>query len=140
MTRTDERNRLNRLWWIWVALCLAPWILFGPLDINLGLPPIAIFITGLFALFPSLKAFSSFKRALFALQEMDKAGERERWATLQRAQVFGLYWAAVPAWLAALGSLSGLGGVACLLLVFGSLMTITLYRVPKQVLVPQLRP
>ena len=134
MKRTEERQRLNRLWWFWLALCLLPWILFGPLDVNLGLPPIAIFITGLFALFPSLKAFSSFKRALFALQERDPAGERARWATLQRAQVIGLYWAAVPALLAALGSLSGLGGVACLLLVFGSLMTLILYRIPRQVL------
>lgn len=133
MKRTDERNRLNRLWWFWLALCLLPWILFGPLDIDLGLPPIAIFITGMFALFPSLKAFSSFKRALFALQERDKAGERARWATVQRAQVLGLYWASLPAWLAALGSLSGLGGVACLLLAFGSMATITLYRIPAQV-------
>ena len=134
MKRTEERQRLNRLWWFWLALCLLPWILFGPLDVNLGLPPIAIFITGLFALFPSLKAFSSFKRALFALQERDPAGERARWATLQGAQVIGLYWAAVPAWLAARGALAGLGGVACLLLVFGSLMTLILYRIPRQVL------
>lgn len=134
MKRTEERTRLNRLWWFWLALCLLPWLLLGPLDVNLGLPAIAIFITGLFALFPSLKAFSAFKRALFALQERDQAGERARWADLQKAQVLGLYWAALPAWLAALGSLSGLGGVACLLLVFGSLMTIILYRIPQQVL------
>lgn len=134
MTRNEERTRLNRLWWFWLALCLLPWLLLGPLDVNLGLPPIAIFITGLFALFPSLKAFSAFKRALFALQERDQAGERARWAELQKTQVLGLYWASLPAWLAALGSLSGLGGVACLLLVFGSLMTIILYRIPKQVL------
>lgn len=107
MKRTEERQRLNRLWWFWLALCLLPWLLLGPLNVNLGLPPIAIFITGLFALFPSLKAFSAFKRALFALQERDETGERARWATLQRAQVIGLYWAAVPAWLAALGSLPG---------------------------------
>jgi len=134
MKRTEERTRLNRLWWFWLALCLLPWLLLGPIDFNLGLPPMAIFITGLFALFPSLKAFSSFKRALFALEERDQAGERERWAALQKAQVLGLYWAALPAWLAALGSLSGLGGVACLLLVFGSLMTFFLYRIPRQVL------
>jgi len=134
MTRDDERTRLNRLWWFWLALCLLPWLLFGPLKVNLGLPPIAIFVTGLLALFPSLKAFSVFKRALFALQERDAAGERERWAALQRAQVMGLYWASLPAWLAALGALSGLGGVACLLLVCGSLMTVILYRIPRQVL------
>lgn len=133
MKRAEERKRLNRLWLFWVVLCLLPWGLLSPFHINLGLPGIAIFLTGLFALFPSLKAFGAFKRALFDMQQTDPVGERERWTTLQRAQVFGLYWAAVPAWLAALGSLSGLGGVPGLMLVIGSLMTITLYRIPQQV-------
>jgi hypothetical protein len=140
MTRSGERQRLNRFWWLWVALCFLPWILLGAIDFNLGLPPFAIFITGLLALFPSLKAFSSYKRALFAMREQDKAGERERWVTLQRAQLVGMCCAALPAWFAALGSLSGLEAVACLLLVSGSLMTLTLYRVPKQVLVSRLEP
>lgn len=134
MSRSDARNRLNRIWWGWLALCLLPWLLLGPIDINLGLPPMAIFLTGLFALFPSLKAFSAFKRALWTMSERDEAAETSRWAALQRAQSWGLYWASLPAWLAALGSLSGLGGVACLLLVLGSLMTFFLYRIPKQVL------
>lgn len=138
--RRGERKRLNRFWWLGVAACLLPWILLGPIDFNLGLPPLAIFITGLFALFPSLKAFSSYKRALFAMRELDKAGERERWARLQRAQFVGMCCAALPAWFAALGSLSKLEAVACLLLVSGSLMTITLYRVPKQVLISQPEP
>ncbi len=134
MTRSEQRNGLTRVWWTWLALCILPWVLLSSLDLNLGLPPIAIFITGLFALFPSLKAFSAFKRALFAMQERDRSGESARWANLQRTQLLGLYWASLPAWLGALGSISGLGGVACLLLVFGSLVTLLLYRIPKQVL------
>lgn len=134
MTRSEQRDGLTRVWWIWLALCLLPWILLSSLDVNLGLPAIAIFITGLFALFPSLKAFGAFKRALFAMQERDRAGEKARWANLQRTQLLGLYWATLPAWLAALGSISGLGGVACLLLVFGSVVTLQLYRIPRQVL------
>ncbi|MGP3792448.1 hypothetical protein [Pseudomonas sp. B392_1p] len=135
MNRANARRRLNLIWWGRLALCVLPWLVLAQVDMDWGLPPMAFFIAGLLSLFLTLKFFPAFKRALWAMGQTD-ADESARWGALQQAQGKGLYWASLPAWMAALGTLSGLEGVACLLLIFGSVMIFALYRIPRQVLLP----
>ncbi len=134
MNRANARRRLNLIWWGRLLLCVLPWLVLAQIDMDWGLPPMAFFIAGLLSLFATLKFFPAFKRALWAMGQSEAADEAARWATLQQTQGTGLYAASLPAWLAALGTLSGLEGVACLLLIVGSLLIFALYRIPRQVL------
>ena len=135
MNRANARRQLNLLWWARLVLCVLPWLLLAQVEVDWGLPPMGFFLAGLLSLFVTLTCFPAFKRALWALGQRDAdADQPSRWAALQQAQSKGLYAASLPAWLAALGTLSGLEGVACLLLIAGSLTIFLLYRIPRQVL------
>jgi hypothetical protein len=65
-------------------------------------------------------------------QALDSPAEAEAWARLRRVRRRGLLIASLPAWFAAAGALLGMEPVARLLLVFGSLVLLVLYRIPRQ--------
>ena len=138
MNRQQQRAALNRRWWGPVLVGVLPWgvLAFSGLGWNVDGLKMPVFILGLLSLFVSLKAFAGYKRALWALREQDEAGEAGRWQVLDQTQARGLLWASLPAWVAAVGSVIGLEGIAGLLLVLSSAVIYCLYRIPAQVVLP----
>ena len=132
-----QRLTFGRRWWGLLAVAMLPLLLLGafgparaPLPDSLAMP---LFIAALLSMFVGLPLFRRFKLALIAcaraLGTPDEAGA---WATLARAQRNGLIGALGPAWIAALGRLADLHGVAVLLLVLASATIAVLYRLPRQ--------
>ncbi|HTN30277.1 MAG TPA: hypothetical protein VL178_05515 [Pseudomonas sp.] len=137
MDRLAQYRRLNRHWWLLLLSAVLPWLVLVNVAEVAELPPMLLFVIGLCGLLPTLKVFPTYKRALWALNPpVDESLEPARWAALARAQRHGMFWASLPAWLAALASPLGLEGVAGLLLVTGSVLFALVYRIPRQVLLP----
>ncbi|WP_271410498.1 MFS transporter [Pseudomonas sp. Q1-7] len=136
MTRAQARRRLGVAWWRQLLLTLAPLFL---MEAFLGgrewLPALQMpmFIVGLLAMFPSLKLFAAYKRALVATEAvLDTPEEPAAWTALGRCRAKALQVASLPAWIAALAVPVGLNGVALFLLAMSSLVLLYLYRIPRQ--------
>lgn len=133
MNRTAARRQLVRDGWLHTILMVMPVLVLGrapALSSDWGLP---LFAAGLVSLFFSLPAFTAFKHALIATEQaLDGSTEAAAWAHLRRVRRRGLLIASLPAWFGAAGALFGMEPVARLLLVFGSLVLLTLYRIPRQ--------
>nr|WP_272890839.1 hypothetical protein [Stutzerimonas sp. S1] len=110
-----------------------PVLLLGRASVQLGGWGLPLFAAGLVSLFFSLPAFTAFKHALIATEQaLGRATESDAWTHLRRVRRRALLIASLPAWLAAAGALLGMEPVARLLLVFGSLALLVLYRIPRQ--------
>jgi len=133
VNRLAARRQLARDGWLHTLLMVIPVLALGrapALAIGWGLP---LFAAGLASLFFSLRAFTAFKHALIATEQaLDSPAEAGAWASLRRVRRRGLLIASLPAWFAAAGALLGMEPVARLLLVFGSLVLLVLYRIPRQ--------
>lgn len=135
--RRQWRWRLIRAWWIQLFLTLLPIVLLFLLpglrlggDARLGMP---LFVLGLASLFVTLPLFRAYKHALIAT-EKSFGGEAEpaAWANLARRRRNALRGAALPAWIGAGALVLGLESIPALLLTFGSLLLLYLYRLPHQ--------
>lgn len=132
-----QRLSFARRWWGLLAVAMLPLLLLGafgparpPLPDSLAMP---LFIAALLSMFVGLPLFRRFKLALIACaRAFDTPAEAAGWEALARAQRNGLVGALGPAWLAALGRLADLHGVAVLLLVLASVTIAILYRLPRQ--------
>jgi len=133
VNRLAARRQLARDGWLHTLLMVLPVLVLGRASVvfaDWGLP---LFAAGMVSLFFSLRAFTAFKHALIATEQaLDSPAEAEAWASLRRVRRRGLLIASLPAWFAAAGALLGMEPVARLLLVFGSLVLLVLYRIPRQ--------
>lgn len=136
MNRAAARRRLNLIWWLLLALALAPQHLLlalvgdAPGPEQLATP---VFVAGLISMFLTLPLFRRYKHALIAAgKARDGADEPAAWQTLGVAQRRGALVGCLPAWIGALGVLVDLHGVPVLLLGFASLVILWLYRLPRQ--------
>jgi len=138
VSRAVARRRLNLIWWLLLALALAPQHLMlalvgdAPWSDSLATP---VFVAGLISMFLTLPLFRGYKRALVVTQNArDSAGEPAAWQALGAAQRRGVLVGSLPAWIGALAVLVDLSGVAVLLLGLASLVILWLYRIPRQLL------
>jgi len=137
VNRADARAALLRQWWLLGLALLAPlpllvWLAEAP-RVSEEQLPMAVFLLGLASLFPTLRAFRHYKRALFSVaRERDGAGEAEAWAQLARVWRRALLVAGLPAWLAVVGLFCGLESVPLILLWASSALLLWLYRLPRQ--------
>ena len=122
MNRAAARRRLNLLWWLLLALALAPQHLMlalvgdAPWSESLATP---VFVLGLLSMFLTLPFFRCYKHALIATgSARDSAAEPAAWQALGAAQRRAV--------------LVDLHGVPVLLLGFASLVILWLYRLPRQ--------
>jgi len=133
VNRAAARRQLARDGWLHTLLMVMPVLVLDrapAAGFDWGLP---VFAAGLLALFLNLPAFTAFKHALIATEQaLDGPGEAAAWAGLRGIRRRGLLVASLPAWFAAAGAPLGLEPVAQLLLVFGSLVLLVLYRIPRQ--------
>jgi len=133
VNRLAARRQLARDGWLHTLLMVIPVLALGrapALSVDWGLP---LFAAGLVSLFFSLPAFTAFKHALIATEQaLGSPMEADAWARLRLLRRRGLLIASLPAWFAAAGALLGMEPVARLLLVFGSLVLLVLYRIPRQ--------
>ncbi|MFV3306406.1 MFS transporter [Pseudomonas sp. NY15181] len=138
MNRAVARRRLNLIWWLLLALALAPQHLLLALVGETGWSEqlaTPVFVAGLISMFLTLPLFRGYKRALVAAQNArDMAGEPAAWQALGAAQRRGVLVGSLPAWIGALAVLVDLSGVAVLLLGLASLVILWLYRIPRQLL------
>ncbi|BAU72338.1 hypothetical protein [Metapseudomonas furukawaii] len=136
MSRADARRRLSLAWWRQLPLTLAPLFLMNAFLGDLDLLPAAqmpLFIVGLLSLFPSLRCFAAYKRALVATEAaLDGPDEAAAWDALGRCRTKAMLVASLPAWVAALAVPVNLNGVALFLLAMSSLVMLYLYRIPRQ--------
>ena len=137
-SRSTQRHSLNFRWLMFSLAAIAPWLLLVVIDSGwrFDAARTPFFVVGLCSFFVSLPIFRRYKKALWAMQARDEAGEPNRWSVLASAQKAGLISACLPAWIAALGTLIGLEGIAGLLLVAASVVIACLYRIPIQVSLP----
>jgi len=133
VSRVAARRQLARDGWLHTLLMVIPVLALGrvpALAIDWGLP---LFAAGMVSLFFSLRAFTRFKHALIATEQaLNGPVEDDAWNDLRRVRRHGLLIASLPAWFGAAGALFGMEPVARLLLVFGSLVLLVLYRIPRQ--------
>ncbi|MCW3149674.1 hypothetical protein N8H22_13800 [Stutzerimonas stutzeri] len=133
MSRAAARRQLARDGWLHSLAMVLPVLLLGRASVQLGGWGLPLFAAGLVSLFFSLPAFTAFKHALIATEQaLGRATESDAWTHLRRVRRRALLIASLPAWLAAAGALLGMEPVARLLLVFGSLALLVLYRIPRQ--------
>ncbi|EXF45567.1 major facilitator superfamily permease [Pseudomonas sp. BAY1663] len=133
MNRVAARRQLARDGWLHTVSMVLPVLVLGRVAAPLAEWGLALFAAGLVSLFFSLPAFTAFKHALIAAEQaLDGSAEPSAWAQLRRVRRRALLVASLPAWFAAAGTLAGMEPVAQLLLVFGSLALLVLYRIPRQ--------
>jgi len=133
VNRTAARRQLVRDGWLHTLLMVLPVLVLGRTPVMLADWGLPLFAAGLISLFFSLRAFTRFKHALIATEQaLDGPAEADAWSHLRRVRRQGLLIASLPAWFAAAGALLGMEPVARLLLVFGSLVLLVLYRIPRQ--------
>lgn len=137
MNRRAARRQLSHDGWLYLVLMIGPVLVssrFGQLPggfvEHLALP---LFAAGLVLLFLNLPRFTAYKHALIATETASGTdAELAAWSALRAVRLKALRVAALPAWVAAVGSPIGLEPVAQLLLTCGSLVLWLLYRVPRQ--------
>ncbi|MCY1424304.1 hypothetical protein D9M71_400410 [compost metagenome] len=137
MTRAQVRRRLELAWWQYLALALAPLLVFawafGDLQALIAVLAMPVFIVGVASMFLSLPRFGAYKRALIATQKaLDSDAEPGAWTELARVRRLGMLFACLPAWISALSVFVGLEAVPQILLAISSLVLLYLYRIPRQ--------
>ncbi|MBM3107176.1 MFS transporter [Pseudomonas sp. V1] len=137
MTRAQVRRRLQLSWWQYLAVALAPLLVFSWAfaDHQDLIPVLAMpmFIAGVASMFLSLSRFGAYKHALIATQKsLDSDAEPAAWIELARVLRKGMLFACLPAWISALSVFVGLEGVPRILLAVSSLVLLDLYRIPRQ--------
>ncbi|MBU0920748.1 hypothetical protein [Stutzerimonas kunmingensis] len=133
MTRAAARRQLARDGWLHTLLMVLPVLVLGRASVVLADWGLPLFAAGLVSLFFSLRGFTRFKHALIATEQaLNGPVEDDAWNDLRRVRRHGLLIASLPAWFGAAGALFGMEPVARLLLVFGSLVLLVLYRIPRQ--------
>ncbi|MGH8439398.1 MAG: MFS transporter [Pseudomonas sp.] len=137
MTRAQVRRRLELAWWQYLALALAPLLVFawafGDLQALIAVLAMPMFIAGVASMFLSLPRFGAYKRALIATQKaLDSDAEPAAWIELARVRRLGMLFACLPAWISALSVFVGLEAVPQILLAISSLVLLYLYRIPRQ--------
>lgn len=135
--RRQWRRRFALAWWGQAGLTLLPLalLLWLPGSRLTALPQLGMpsFLLGLASLFLSLPLFRAYKHALIATERaFDGEAEQTAWAHLARCRRTALLGAALPAWIGAGALTLGLEAVPALLLTFGSLLLLYLYRLPRQ--------
>lgn len=137
MTRSQVRSRLTLAWWQYLAVALAPLLVFAwafggmqPLMPILAMP---MFIAGVASMFLTLPRFGVYKHALIATgKALDSEAEPAAWIELARVRRLGMLFACLPAWVAALSVFVGLEAVPQILLAISSVVILYLYRIPRQ--------
>jgi hypothetical protein len=137
VTRAQVRRRLELAWWQYLALALAPLLVFawafGDLQALIAVLAMPVFIAGVASMFLSLPRFGAYKRALIATQKaLDSDAEPGAWTELARVRRLGMLFACLPAWISALSVFVGLEAVPQILLAISSLVLLYLYRIPRQ--------
>ncbi|MEE1920787.1 MFS transporter [Pseudomonas sp. 148P] len=137
MTRSQVRARLTLAWWQYLAVALAPLLVFSwafgggePVIPVLAMP---MFIAGVASMFLTLPRFGAYKHALIATgKALDSDAEPAAWIELARVRRLGMLFACLPAWVAALSVFVGLEAVPQILLAISSVVILYLYRIPRQ--------
>lgn len=133
MNRQLARRQLARDGWLQLALVMVPLLLANRIPAFSDQLGLVLFGAGLASLFLSLPRFTAYKHALIATEKSFGTADEDRaWATLRHMRRRALMVASLPAWLAAVGAPLGLEPVAQLLLMFGTLVLLLLYRTPRQ--------
>lgn len=133
MNRRLARRQLARDGWLQFALVIVPLLLASRIPTATEQFGLVLFGLGLASLFLSLPRFTAYKHALIATEKSFGSADEDRaWATLRQMRRRALMVASLPAWLAAVGAPLGLEPVAQLLLTFGTLVLLLLYRTPRQ--------
>ena len=133
MNRTAIRRQLGFDGWRYLLLIVVPVLVTRLLPQWGDQLAVPMFFAGLATLFLTLPRFTAFKHALIATEkELGSAAEASAWAALRAVRLRALRTAALPAWLAAIGTPLGLEPVAQLLLVCASVVLLVLYRIPRQ--------
>ena len=137
MTRAQVRRRLELAWWQYLAVALAPLLVFAWAfaDLQALIPILAMpmFIAGVASMFLSLPRFGAYKHALIATQKsLNSDDEPGAWIELARIRRLGMLFGCLPAWVAALSVFVGLEAVPQVLLAISSVVLLYLYRIPRQ--------
>lgn len=137
MTRAEVRRRLELAWWQYLAVALAPLLVFAWAfgDVQSLIPILAmpVFIAGVASMFLSLPRFGAYKHALIATQQaLNTDAEPAAWIDLARVRRVGMLFACLPAWVSALSVFVGLEAVPQILLAISTLVLMYLYRIPRQ--------
>lgn len=137
MTRSQVRSRLTIAWWQYLAVALAPLLVFawafGGMDPVIPILAMPMFIAGVASMFLTLPRFGRYKHALIATgKALDSEAEPAAWIELARVRRLGMLFACLPAWVAALSVFVGLEAVPQILLAISSLVILYLYRIPRQ--------
>ncbi|MFQ6574994.1 MFS transporter [Pseudomonas sp. UM16] len=137
MTRAQVKRRLAISWWQYLAVALAPLLVFawafGGLQALIPILAMPMFIAGVASMFLSLPRFGGYKRALIATQKsLNTDAEPAAWIELARVRRIGMLFACLPAWVSALSVFVGLEAVPQILLAISSLVLLYLYRIPRQ--------
>ncbi|CAI8721877.1 MULTISPECIES: hypothetical protein [Pseudomonas] len=137
MTRAEVRRRLQLAWWQYLAVALAPLLVFAWAfaDLQALIPILAMpmFIAGVASMFLSLPRFGAYKHALIATQKsLNSDDEPGAWIELARIRRLGMLFGCLPAWVAALSVFVGLEAVPQVLLAISSVVLLYLYRIPRQ--------
>lgn len=137
MTRSQVRTRLTLAWWQYLAVALAPLVVFawafGGMDPIIPILAMPMFIGGVASMFLTLPRFGVYKHALIATgKALDSDAEPAAWIELARVRRLGMLFACLPAWVAALSVFVGLEAVPQILLAISSVVILYLYRLPRQ--------
>ncbi|OLS60804.1 MFS transporter [Pseudomonas putida] len=137
MTRSQVRTRLTLAWWQYLAVALAPLIVFawafGGMEPIIPILAMPMFIGGVASMFLTLPRFGPYKHALIATgKALDSEAEPAAWIELARVRRLGMLLACLPAWVAALSVFVGLEAVPQILLAISSVVILYLYRLPRQ--------
>ncbi|WP_425929682.1 MFS transporter [Pseudomonas sp. NyZ201] len=137
MTRSQVRTRLALAWWQYLAVALAPLVVFawafGGMDPLIPVLAMPMFIGGIASMFLTLPRFGVYKHALIATgKALDSEAEPAAWIELARVRRLGMLFACLPAWVAALSVFVGLEAVPQILLAISSVVILYLYRLPRQ--------
>ncbi|WP_327438986.1 MFS transporter [Pseudomonas donghuensis] len=137
MTRAEVRRRLQLAWWQYLAVALAPLLVFAwafaGLQALIPILAMPMFIAGVASMFLSLPRFGAYKHALIATQKsLNSDDEPGAWIELARIRRLGMLFGCLPAWVAALSVFVGLEAVPQILLAISSVVLLYLYRIPRQ--------
>lgn len=137
MTRSQVRTRLTLAWWQYLAVALAPLVVFawafGGMEPIIPILAMPMFIGGVASMFLTLPRFGVYKHALIATgKALDSDAEPAAWIELARVRRLGMLFACLPAWVAALSVFVGLEAVPQILLAISSVVILYLYRLPRQ--------
>ncbi|MCW2269482.1 hypothetical protein D3C77_02890 [compost metagenome] len=137
MTRAQVKRRLALAWWQYLAVALAPLLVFawafGGIQALIPVLAMPVFIAGVASMFLSLPRFGAYKRSLISTQKaLNSAEEPAAWIELARVRRLGMLFACLPAWVSALSVFVGLEAVPQILLVISSAVLLYLYRIPRQ--------